>query len=178
MLGTKLKEHRLRKGLTQLEVSELIRCTDVQVGRIEKGVRTPTFEQLQQLFEIYKTSKEDQLELLQIFFETKLPDQLNACKDAIHDLSADLITDNQLDDYISNLPNNLGPIIKDPMIVNLLSLLKLVSIDKRKKTIGDIASVLQLDDDKFEYNMDIRCILLKLPYDNLRKIKEMIDLIS
>ena len=176
MLGIKLKEFRLRASLTQVACADHINVTDVQIGRIEKGVRTPTFDQLKVLFILFNASDEEQLELLQIFFETRLPEQLNSCKDSIHELSAKLLTESQLDDYMDNLPNSLGPILRDPIIINMLSLLKLIDPEKRKDIVGDMASLCQLEDDKFKYNMESRCILHKLPYDNLLKAREMLKI--
>ena len=176
MLGIKLKEFRLRLSLTQITCAEHINVTDVQIGRIEKGVRTPTYEHLQSLCKLFNVSAEERLELLQIFFETKLPEQLNTCKDDIHELSGKLLTETQLDSYMDNLPDSLGPILRDPIIINMLSLLKLIDSDKRKAIVGDMASLCQLEDDKFTYNMEARCNFHKLSYDNLLKALEMLKI--
>ncbi len=46
LLGERIKEARLAKGLTQKQLAEMLNTTDATVNRYEKGVRSPDPETL------------------------------------------------------------------------------------------------------------------------------------
>ncbi len=41
LLGERIKEARLAKGLTQKQLAEMLNTTDATINRYEKGVRNP-----------------------------------------------------------------------------------------------------------------------------------------
>lgn len=59
---SKLKDFRLRVGLTQTAVAKKLKCTSSAVNQYESGKRTPRFETLVQLAKIYNCSVADFVE--------------------------------------------------------------------------------------------------------------------
>lgn len=53
-LGTRLKNMRLDKGLTQRKVGELLGVSKTTIGNFEKGAYTPDEEMLNRMYELYK----------------------------------------------------------------------------------------------------------------------------
>ena len=51
-LGERLRQHRLRKGLTQLQVAEYVRANKMDVSRWERGERYPNFKYIKRLAEV------------------------------------------------------------------------------------------------------------------------------
>lgn len=56
LLGERIKEARLAKGLTQKQLAEMLNATDATVNRYEKGVRSPDPETLKAIADILDVS--------------------------------------------------------------------------------------------------------------------------
>ena len=65
MTSNKLKEYRLKKQLTQIEVAENIGVSVDYISMLERGLRTPGFALSKKLAEFYGTTIED------LFFNNK-----------------------------------------------------------------------------------------------------------
>ena len=52
-LGTALRKHRMKAGLTQAELAELINVDDASVRRWELGLRLPSVERLLLLEKVF-----------------------------------------------------------------------------------------------------------------------------
>jgi len=52
----RLKEARLKRGLSQYDVAEALSCSQVVYSRYENGMREPSIETLKKLSELYKVS--------------------------------------------------------------------------------------------------------------------------
>lgn len=55
-LGSRLKELREEKGMTQKDIAELLGISDVGLGNYERGVRNPDPDTLKRLSEIFNCS--------------------------------------------------------------------------------------------------------------------------
>ena len=54
MIGKRIKELRLKNGLTQKQLGDLINVTKVSICCYENGTRTPTLDTLHQLSNYFK----------------------------------------------------------------------------------------------------------------------------
>lgn len=59
-----LKEYRIKKNITQEELSELLNITPRQVQRIESGESRPSLRTLKLLIEILEISDEDVVKII------------------------------------------------------------------------------------------------------------------
>lgn len=67
LLGERIKEARLAKGLTQKQLAEMLNTTDATVNRYEKGVRNPDPETLETIADILEVSMD------YLFGKTNIP---------------------------------------------------------------------------------------------------------
>lgn len=51
-ISLKIKEARIKKGLTQKEFASLLGCTTISISRYECATRTPSLKTLQQMAKI------------------------------------------------------------------------------------------------------------------------------
>lgn len=58
-IGKRLKEARLKKNLTQLEVATQAEISDGYYARIERGKEHPTLAMLKKLFSVLKVKSSD-----------------------------------------------------------------------------------------------------------------------
>lgn len=89
VLGERLRELRLRKGITQDKVSELAQITPGYLGQIERGEKTPSIKALERLadalgvkFEsLLSTPPSDKDKLIQLLVDTVFsmtPENINS----------------------------------------------------------------------------------------------------
>ncbi|NHA04889.1 helix-turn-helix transcriptional regulator [Mucilaginibacter sp. HC2] len=57
--GDRLKRLRLKKGLTQMQLGELLRVSNVQITRYEKGIAKPSMEVIKTLSKALDVRYED-----------------------------------------------------------------------------------------------------------------------
>ena len=62
-IGDKLKEARIKKGLTQKQVASEIQTTIQQISKYETGEQEPTASRLKELCKLYGVSADEILNL-------------------------------------------------------------------------------------------------------------------
>lgn len=61
IVGSKIKERRIQKGLSQQKLGDLLGVTKVSICGYEKGVRTPTLQNFMDLIEILDLTPDELL---------------------------------------------------------------------------------------------------------------------
>jgi transcriptional regulator with XRE-family HTH domain len=72
-LGIRLREHRMREGLTIDEVAQKLLCSATKVSRAETGTRLPILRDVRDMCGLYNVSPEETAELMQLAREARQP---------------------------------------------------------------------------------------------------------
>ena len=157
ILNEKLKELRMKKGVTQKEVASLLNVSTTQITNMETGDRTPKYESLKQLIKYYEVPKKEELEILKVFLNKRLPDDLFDCQQDIQQIVKEEMTQVELDDFVADHrdKDNEFEIYKNDGLTSMISFLREMDPERRKKSVEMFVGTAKLPLNNFVFLTEI-----------------------